>query len=109
MVGVPTTRGWALCDLAFHVLLSTVLSIHAIGSLIRCFLLRVRLGADLVILFANVARCLTFVTILTEEAFYDYGSSRPEILRLLISTSILSSTRLLKSLDELGLGRNGLD
>ena len=109
MVVVATARGWALCDLAFHVLLSTVLCIHAVGSLTRRFLLRVRLGADLVILLANVARCLTSVTVLTEEAFYDYGPSRPEILRLVISTSILSSTRLPKSLDELGLRRDGLD
>ena len=82
---------------------------HAVGSLTRSFLLRVRLGADLVILLADVARRLTSVTVLTEEAFYDYGSSRPEILRLLISTSILSSTGLPKSLDELGLRRDGLD
>ena len=109
MVMVSTARSRALCDLAFHVLLSTVLSIHAAGSLTRRFLLWVRLGADLVILLANVARRLTSVTVLTEEAFYDYGSSRPEILGLLISTSILSSTGLPKSLDELGLRRDGLD
>ena len=109
MLVVPTALSWALCDFAFHVLLSTVLCIRAVGSLTRIFVFRVRLSADLVILLADVARRFSSVTVLTEEAFYDYSSPRPEILGLVISTSILTSTGLTKSLDELGLRGDGLD